>query len=171
MINILKRNVHFCKKYWCLAWYGCWEDNMYNICCSMLLSVAHMSWPAFSFAIWRTAIYRKMERTKLYTRRRRIRGTRRSHFDYNRLQDYIETSVMLRYNKEGVELLVLCKEFHNLQLINSGKIDLREDIVQQNIWSIISLGPWLNRLLRTRIVVSFVNWICWHCSTRCLSIW
>ena len=35
---------------------------------------------------------------------------------------------MLRYNKKGVELLVLCKEFHSLQMINSGKIDLREDI-------------------------------------------
>ena len=48
-----------------------------------------------------------------------------SSFDYSRLQDYIEASVVQQY-QEGVELLVLCEQCHGLQLTNFEKINRLE---------------------------------------------
>ena len=48
-----------------------------------------------------------------------------SNFDYSRLQDYIEASVVQQY-QEGVELLVLCEQCHSLQLTNFEKINRLE---------------------------------------------
>ena len=64
-----------------------------------------------------------------------------------------------------VQLLELCVEFHGLQLINFGKTELREHtcckflLMLLTLFIVYSLAPQLNRLSRTLIVVSFVQFV------------
>ena len=67
-----------------------------------------------------------------------------------------------------VQLLELWVEFHGLQMINFGKTELREHTCCKFLLMLltlfialltISLAPQLNRLSRTFIVVSFVQFV------------